>query len=66
MRSTGLQDFLAALGLMLAFEGILYALAPSLLKDMAERMRGVPDNRFRLGGLAALAGGVLLVWLARG
>lgn len=59
-------DLLTALGLVLAIEGVAYALAPGLLKRMFEAARFVDETAFRLGGLAALLTGVGLVWLARG
>ncbi len=62
----GLADLAAALGLMLALEGALYAAAPGFMKGVLSRTAEVPDNTFRWGGLAALALGVGLVWLVRG
>lgn len=58
--------FLTAFGLVLVFEGVLYAAAPAALKRMALRMQELPDDQLRLGGIAAAAIGVVLVWLARG
>jgi uncharacterized protein YjeT (DUF2065 family) len=61
-----MEDFLAALGLMLAIEGTLYALFASRMKDMLMRVAEVPPSVIRLGGVAALALGVVVVWLVRG
>lgn len=63
---SGLEDLVVALGLVLALEGALYAAAPGFMKDMLSRIREVPDNTFRWGGLAALIAGVVIVWAARG
>jgi len=52
-----------ALGLVLAFEGALYALFPTLLQSMMKQIETVSDSQLRIGGLAALSLGVLLVWL---
>jgi len=52
-----------ALGLVLAFEGALYALFPTLLRSMMKQTETVSDSQLRIGGLAALSLGVLLVWL---
>jgi len=52
-----------ALGLVLAFEGALYALFPTLLRFMMKQIETVSDSQLRIGGLAALSLGVLLVWL---
>ena len=58
-------DFVVALGLVLAFEGALYALAPGFMKDMLERARDLDEASFRKGGVIALALGVALVWWVR-
>ncbi|KPP82601.1 MAG: hypothetical protein HLUCCA04_00665 [Oceanicaulis sp. HLUCCA04] len=52
-------------GLVLVVEGLLYALAPSLARQMAEAAARVPPGALRVAGLAAVAAGVLLVALAR-
>jgi len=51
-----------ALGLVLIVEGLVYALAPSLLKQMIELIAKLPDAVLRQNGLIALAFGLLLVW----
>jgi uncharacterized protein len=61
-----MSDILTALGLVLAAEGVLYALAPGGLKRAMAAMQQVPEDTLRIGGVAALAIGVVLVWLARG
>jgi len=55
---------LLAFGLVLIVEGLVYALAPSLIEDLLAALRSVPIETRRLIGLAALACGVALVWLA--
>ena len=55
---------LLALGLVLIVEGLVYALAPSLVEDMLAALRNLTMEARRLVGLAALALGVALVWLA--
>ena len=52
-----------AIGLVLTFEGALYALFPTLLRSMVKQIETVSDSQLRIGGLAALSLGVLLVWL---
>jgi uncharacterized protein YjeT (DUF2065 family) len=54
-----------ALGLVLVVEGLALALAPSRMEDLLERFSRMPLDRRRALGLAAVAVGVLLVWLAR-
>ena len=61
-----MNAFLTAVGLVLAAEGVLYALAPGGLKRAMAAMQSVADDTLRMGGVAALAAGVFLVWLARG
>ncbi|MDU8942703.1 DUF2065 domain-containing protein [Ovoidimarina sediminis] len=52
-------------GLVLVIEGLVFALAPSRLEEALEALKQVPPEARRLLGLAAVALGVLLVWLAR-
>ena len=53
-----------AIGLVLIVEGLVYALAPSLVEDMLAALRALTLEQRRMIGLAALAFGVALVWLA--
>lgn len=55
---------LTGLGLVLLIEGLVYALAPSLIEDMLAALRslGLPERH--LVGLAVLATGAALLWLA--
>jgi uncharacterized protein YjeT (DUF2065 family) len=59
-----IETALLALGLVLIVEGLVYALAPSLIEDMLAALRslGLPERR--LVGLAVLATGAALLWLA--
>ena len=61
-----MSEFIAALGLVLVVEGLLYALAPGLAKRLAEQVRDMPPDAMRTGGIVAVAIGVGIVWLARG
>ena len=56
---------LLAIGLVLIVEGLVYALAPSLIEDLLDMLRALPLETRRMMGLAALAAGVALVWLAK-
>jgi uncharacterized protein YjeT (DUF2065 family) len=60
-----MADFLAALGLALAIEGMIYALFPDGMKAMMAQVQAVPAPVLRAGGLAAAALGVAWVWLVR-
>jgi uncharacterized protein YjeT (DUF2065 family) len=54
---------LTALGLVLVIEGLVYALVPGHLKGVMKAMSSVPDDALRLGGVAAIGAGVLVVWV---
>jgi uncharacterized protein YjeT (DUF2065 family) len=60
------QDFLAAIGLVLVVEGLVYGGFPSLAKRLAGEVLSMPENALRIVGLAAIAIGVGIVWLVRG
>jgi hypothetical protein len=60
-----MSDLVAALGLAMAIEGILYALFPDGMRRMMERALALPPQAIRAAGLAAALLGVGLVWLAR-
>jgi uncharacterized protein len=60
-----MPDLLTALGLVLVIEGLLYALVPGHLRQMADMMRQLTDDQLRIGGASAVALGVLIVWLVR-
>ncbi|KPF65974.1 hypothetical protein IP69_16000 [Bosea sp. AAP35] len=59
-------DFIAALGLVFAIEGILFAAVPNFAKEALRSAAETPPERMRLIGLASAAVGVVLVWLVRG
>ncbi|MEP0233860.1 DUF2065 domain-containing protein [Roseibium sp.] len=61
-----MNDLIVALGLVLALEGTLYALAPGGMKSMMQSALQTPDQTLRIAGLVALALGVVLVWVVRG
>lgn len=61
-----MSDLIAALGLVLAIEGTLYALAPQTMRDMMAKMMTTPNETLRTAGLVAVAIGVAIVWLVRG
>ncbi|MBZ9657968.1 DUF2065 domain-containing protein [Mesorhizobium sp. ESP-6-4] len=61
-----MQDFVAAIGLVLVIEGLVYGGFPGLARKLASEMQSMPENALRFGGLAAIAVGVAIVWLVRG
>ncbi|SLN40163.1 hypothetical protein ROA7450_01918 [Roseovarius albus] len=56
---------LLAIGLVLVIEGLVYALAPSLVEQLLEAFKEMPESSRRMMGLIAVALGVLLVWVAK-
>ena len=59
-------DFVAALGLVLVIEGVLYAAFPAAMKRFVAAALQVPEGPMRGVGLAAAVLGLFLVWLVRG
>lgn len=57
---------LLAVGIVLAAEGLLLALAPGRIEDLLRFFTSVSHETRRGLGLGALAFGVLLIWLAGG
>ena len=55
---------LLALGLVMILEGLVYALAPSLLERMLEVLRAMPQAAVRQIGALVMVGGLVLVWIA--
>jgi uncharacterized protein YjeT (DUF2065 family) len=56
---------LLALGLVLAVEGLVLALAPRRIEDALRLVASLRLDQRRMIGLGALALGVALVWLGR-
>jgi uncharacterized protein YjeT (DUF2065 family) len=59
-------DFIAALGLVFAIEGILFAALPNLAKDALRSAAETPVERMRMIGIVSAVLGVFLVWIVRG
>lgn len=60
-----MSTLILAIGLVLAVEGLVFALAPSRLEEVLDALRSMSPERRRMIGLAALAVGVALIWLAK-
>lgn len=52
--------------MVLVIEGLVYALAPSLVERLLEALRAMPIEARRTLGLATLATGLVLLWIAQG
>ena len=57
--------FLAALGLMMIFEGIPYFCAPSLVKNFAQKIPETPNSTLRIIGFILMLLGLAIVYLGR-
>jgi uncharacterized protein YjeT (DUF2065 family) len=60
-----MHDFIAALGLLLAIEGLTFAAFPGAAKRAAEAVSEAPEGPLRMIGLVAAVLGVLVLWLTR-
>ncbi|WP_456389531.1 DUF2065 domain-containing protein [Profundibacter sp.] len=60
-----IEAIILAAGLVLVIEGLVYALAPSLVEQLLEALKELPLDLRRKVGLIVVALGVGLVWLAQ-
>ena len=51
--------------MVLIIEGLVYALAPSLVERLLESLRAMPIETRRTLGLVTVATGLLLLWIFR-
>ena len=61
-----MNDLLVGIGLVLVFEGLIWAISPASAMRMLVVAAQTPERELRLGGMVAVAAGVLLVGLIRG
>ena len=61
-----MSDFLVAIGLVFAIEGILFAAFPGIAKRAVAHVLEAPDMTLRLVGIISGVVGVMVVWLVRG
>jgi len=61
-----MSDFLSALGLFFAIEGICLAAFPSAAKRAMANILATPDAPLRVAGVVSAVIGVVIVWLVRG
>jgi len=61
-----MSEVVAAIGLVLVLEGVLYALFPEFMKRMAQQVTQTPGDTLRVAGVVSAALGVAIVWLVRG
>ncbi len=61
-----MSDIFIGVAFFLIVEGLVYALAPRFLVEMARLLPTIPEQQLRMAGVTAVALGVGLVWLVRG
>ena len=60
------QDILTGAALVLVIEGLVYALAPSLVERLLEALREMPIEARRTLGMLTLVTGLIVLWFAQG
>jgi uncharacterized protein YjeT (DUF2065 family) len=61
-----MTEFVVAIGLVLAIEGLIFAAFPGVAKRLAASALETPEGSLRIAGVTSAILGVLLVWLVRG
>jgi uncharacterized protein len=61
-----MTDFLAAIGLVFAIEGLVFAAFPATAKRAMAAVLETPESSLRIVGIASAVIGVLIVWIVRG
>ncbi len=59
-------DFIVAIGLVLALEGLLFAAFPGATKQAMANVLETPDTILRVVGIASAVIGIAVIWLVRG
>ncbi|MBN7785759.1 DUF2065 domain-containing protein [Ponticoccus gilvus] len=58
-------DIWTGIAMVLVIEGLVYALAPSLVERLLEALRALPVDTRRALGFATLATGLIMLWFLR-
>ncbi len=61
-----MSEFVVAIGLVFAVEGLLFAAFPRAAKRLAASAVESPEASLRLAGVVSAVIGVALIWLVRG
>lgn len=59
-----METIFLAFGLVLIVEGLAWLLAPSLVEQMLEMLRNLPEGVRRQIGALAVVSGLILLWIA--
>ena len=57
-----MNELIIAFGLFLFIEGILYALFPSKMKSMIQKLNEVNNSQLRTGGFIFAIIGFIIIW----
>ena len=57
-----MRDLFMALGLLLFFEGLFFAIFPTRIKNMLKIIEKIPETKLRSTGVFFLILGFLIVW----
>ena len=57
-----MREIIVAFGLFLFIEGALYALFPSKMRNMLEKLKLMKDSQLRFGGIVFVLVGFLIIW----
>ena len=60
-----MNEFFVAIGLLFVIEGLLYSLFPDQMKGMMQKMKDLPSNSLRNGGLFFALIGFIIVWIIK-
>jgi len=60
-----MNEFFVAIGLLFVIEGLLYSLFPDQMKGMMQKMKDLPSNSLRTGGLFFALFGFIIVWIIK-
>ena len=61
-----MSDFLIALGLVFAIEGLVFAAFPATVKRAMTHAMETTDGALRIVGIVSALVGIALIWLVRG
>lgn len=59
-------DFIVAIGLVLALEGLVFAAFPRAAKEAMASVLETPDQMLRIVGIVSAVVGILVIWFVRG
>ena len=60
-----MKEFVIAIGLLLFIEGILYAIFPSKMRSILNRMQTINDSQLRSGGFIFAIIGFIIIYLTK-